>query len=395
MSSGSVPIEPGLLWHLRREVVLSDRPLAAIAGEPAMRVLVVDDDPVTLTIVSEDLRVFGYDVTVARSGVEAFDLVRTGRYRLIVSDWMMPDMDGLELCRQIRQRSWHGYIYFILLTSNTGVSNIVTGFDAGADDFLAKPFQPKELLMRLRAGERTLALEGRDLVIFAMAKLAESRDKETGDHLERMREYSRVLAEEMSQWPSYSEVIDGSYAQLLYLTSPLHDIGKVGIPDSVLLKPGKLTKEEFEIMKTHTVLGGETLRALAETRPEARFMSMAQDIAMTHHEWFDGSGYPLGLKGEEIPLCGRIVALADVYDALTSKRVYKPLFSHQKARSIIVENCGTQFDPDVVQAFLNREEEFIAIRQRLQESSSADGLIMPGASLIEPPSFVPLSLAAI
>jgi putative two-component system response regulator len=360
-----------------------------------MRVLVVDDDPVTLTIVSEDLRVFGYDVTVARSGVEAFDLVRTGRYRLIVSDWMMPDMDGLELCRQIRQRSWHGYIYFILLTSNTGVSNIVTGFDAGADDFLAKPFQPKELLMRLRAGERTLALEGRDLVIFAMAKLAESRDKETGDHLERMREYSRVLAEEMSQWPSYSEVIDGSYAQLLYLTSPLHDIGKVGIPDSVLLKPGKLTKEEFEIMKTHTVLGGETLRALAETRPEARFMSMAQDIAMTHHEWFDGSGYPLGLKGEEIPLCGRIVALADVYDALTSKRVYKPLFSHQKARSIIVENCGTQFDPDVVQAFLNREEEFIAIRQRLQESSSADGLIMPGASLIEPPSFVPLSLAAI
>jgi putative two-component system response regulator len=360
-----------------------------------MRVLVVDDDPVTLTIVGEDLRHYGYEVTVASSGAEAFDLVRTGRYRLIVSDWLMPGMDGLELCREIRNRSWHGYIYFILLTSNTGVSNVVSGFNAGADDFLTKPFQPQELLMRLRAGERTLALEGRDLLIFAMAKLAESRDKDTGDHLERMREYSRVLAEEMSRWSKYASFIDGNYAQLIYLTSPLHDIGKVGIPDSVLLKPGKLTKEEFEIMKTHTVLGGETLRSVAEKRPEARFLAMAQDIAMTHHEWFDGTGYPRGLKGNEIPLCGRIVALADVYDALTSKRVYKPLYSHDKARSIILENAGTQFDPDVVQAFLNREEEFITIRQRLQEGASAGGVVTPDGSHAAPPSFAPSTLAAV
>ena len=332
-----------------------------------MRVLVVDDDPVTSEILTDNLQQFGYQVTTAADGCEALEQVRTGKFRLVVSDWQMPRMSGLELCREIRRRSMSGYIYFILLTSNTGVENTVCGLDAGADDFLTKPFHPHELRMRLRTGERILSLESRDLMIFAMAKLTESRDIDTGAHLERMREYSRVLADELSRWPKYRDIIDGDYVQLVYLPSPLHDIGKVGIPDSVLLKPGRLTPEEFDVMKTHTTLGGATLQTVAQARPDARFLSMAHEIAMTHHERYDGKGYPNALKGEEIPLCGRVVALADVYDALTSKRVYKPAYSHDTARSIILEGNGTQFDPDVVQAFLNREQEFITIGQKFKD----------------------------
>jgi putative two-component system response regulator len=333
-----------------------------------MRVLVVDDDLVTREIVVEDLRHFGYDVTAASDGREAFELVRTGMYRLVVSDWQMPNMSGLDLCREIRKRSWSGYIYFILLTLRSGVDNVVCGLDAGADDFLTKPFQPQELRMRLRTGERVLGLESRDMMIFAMAKLAESRDKDTGAHLERMREYSRILTDELSRWPQYCETIDGAYVQLMYQTSPLHDIGKVGVPDAVLLKPGPLTPEEARIMQQHTLLGGETLQSVTKARPEAQFLAMAQDIALTHHERYDGTGYPRRLKGQQIPLCGRIVALADVYDALTSKRVYKPAFDHQKARGIILAGKGTQFDPDIVQAFINREQDFISVAQQFRDN---------------------------
>jgi putative two-component system response regulator len=273
----------------------------------------------------------------------------------------------------------------ILLTCKTGVDNIVEGLEAGADDFLTKPFHPHELRMRLATGKRILNLESRDLMIFAMAKLTESRDSETGAHLERMREYSRVLAEELSNWPKYSNVIDGNYVQLVYLTSPLHDIGKVGIPDAVLLKPGRLTTEEFDIMKRHTLLGGETLSSVVKARPDAEFLSMAYDIAMTHHERYDGKGYPNGLMGENIPLCGRIVALADVYDALTSKRVYKPAYSHDTARSIILDAKETQFDPDVVQAFLNCEDQFIAIAEQLRD----------GPQLYSPSNFERMELEAL
>jgi putative two-component system response regulator len=328
-----------------------------------MHVLVVDDDPTSVEILAEHLTQFGYDVASATNGREAFDLIRSGRFRIVISDWQMPEMDGLELCREVRKRGAYGYVYFILLTSASGVDNLVAGFQAGADDFLTKPFQPQELWMRIRTGERVLALEGRDLVIFAMAKLTESRDQETGAHLERMREYSRLLAEELSTWPKYQKDIDGDYVQLLYLTCPLHDIGKVAIPDAILLKPGKLTAEEFEVMKQHTLIGSDTLGSVADTRPEAEFLTMARDIALTHHERFDGEGYPLGLADHDIPLCGRIVALADVYDALTSRRIYKPAYGHFTARSIILEGIGTQFDPDVVEAFKRREQQFIAVRE--------------------------------
>ena len=188
-----------------------------------MRVLAVDDDPVSAQLLEAALRDFGYDVTTAHDGCEALELVRTGEYRLVVSDWQMPLMSGIDLCREIRSRQTSGYIYVILVTSNTGTQSVVEALGAGADDFITKPFDPDELNVRLRVGERILGLESRDLIIFSLAKLAESRDTETGTHLERMREYSRVLADELSTKGGAFSAIDGEYVQLIHLTSPLHD----------------------------------------------------------------------------------------------------------------------------------------------------------------------------
>jgi putative two-component system response regulator len=328
-----------------------------------VRILIADDDDIAAEILEHAMAQFGYQVTTARNGREALELVRSGQFRMVVSDWEMPEMTGIELCQEIRRRSASGYVYVILLTSRHGTQSVVDGLSAGADDFVNKPFQPQELVMRVRAGERILSLESRELIIFSMAKLAESRDPETGAHLERIREYCRVLAAHLAQQAKFREQVDGDYVQLIYMTSPLHDIGKVGIPDRVLLKPGPLTREEFEIMKQHTVIGARTLAAAAPS--EAKFLCMARDIARWHHEKVDGSGYPDGLAGEDIPLCGRIVALADVYDALTTKRVYKPAFSHEKAVAIIRESRGSHFDPDIVDAFEANKERFVTIREQL------------------------------
>ncbi len=235
-------------------------------------------------------------------------------------------------------------------------------------------------MFECRAGERLLALETRDVAIFALAKLAESRDPETGAHLERVRRYSRALAEELGSQAKFRQEIDDKYVTLIYLTSPLHDIGKVGIPDCVLLKPTKLTDEEFAVMKTHADLGARTLDAALKEYPGAKFLEIARDIAATHHERFDGTGYPAKLKGDDIPLCGRIVALADVYDAMTTKRVYKEAFSHQVARDIIVKESGSHFDPNIVEAFVRREAQFIDIaRQYREEPAAADLAILEAA----------------
>lgn len=345
-----------------------------------MRVLVVEDDDIVAELMANALEEYGYEVTVAENGRAAFALARTGEFRLVISDWEMPEMSGIELCRQIRQHQWSGYIYVILLTSYSSVDYVVQGLEAGADDFLTKPFQPQELRLRLRVGERILGLESRDLTIFALAKLAESRDEQTGAHLERMREYCRILADELSRQDEFRDRMDGEYVRLIYLTSPLHDIGKVGIPDRVLLKPGRLTAEEFEIMKQHTIIGGETLDAAARVHPEAHFLNMSREIALTHHEWYNGAGYPRGLAGNKIPLSGRITMLADVYDALTSARVYKPAYDHETAKSLILKGNGTQFDPQIVEAFLHREEEFKAVcRQTDSTSPFGAAPFMPAA----------------
>ncbi len=259
------------------------------------------------------------------------------------------------------------YVYIILLSSLGGTQNLVRGLQAGADDFLSKPFDPVELHVRLTTAHRIVSLENRDLIVFSMAKLAESRDSDTGAHLERIREYSRMLAEELSRTRKYENEIDSDFIRAIFLTSPLHDIGKVGIPDNILLKPGKLTPEEFEIMKQHVTIGCQTLDAAYTACPSAEYLRLARDIAATHHEKFDGTGYPHGMGGTEIPLCGRIVALADVYDALTTKRVYKDAMPHDQARRIILEGRGAHFDPDVVDAFLVREEAFQEVRRKLDD----------------------------
>lgn len=333
-----------------------------------MRVLIADDDDVTLLMLKYCLEQFDYEVTTASDGREALELIRTGKFQLVISDWAMPKMSGLELCREIRQRQSSGYTYIILLTSHEGTDSIVEGFDAGADDFISKPFDPQEMLVRIRTGERILTLESRDVTIFALAKLTESRDRDTGRHLERIREYSRILAGSLARRGPYAEEIDGDFVQLVYFTSPLHDIGKVAIPDAILLKPGALTPDEFEIMKRHATIGYQTLDASVQAYPAARYLRMARDIAGSHHEKFDGTGYPLGRSGHDIPLCGRIVALADVYDALTTRRVYKPAYGHAMARGIILDGRGNHFDPAVVDAFLDSEDQFCEIRQQLMEN---------------------------
>jgi putative two-component system response regulator len=332
-----------------------------------MKVLTVDDDDIVLEMLNLVLAQAGHEVVSARNGKEAIEVLRAGQCRMVITDWEMPIMNGLELCKAIRAEQFAGYIYTIILTSHTSVKEAVAGLSAGADDYVSKPFNPEELTVRIRTGERILSLETRDIAIFAMAKLAESRDPETGAHLERVRTYCRTL----SQWladqhlPGYE--IDAPFTQTIYLTSPLHDIGKIGIPDCVLLKPGRLSDREFEIMKTHTTLGAGTLNAALEQFPDAKFLLMARDIALGHHERFDGTGYPGGLVGGNIPLCARIVALADVYDALTSKRIYKNAFGHDVARSIITEESGSHFDPRVISAFLGTEQEFLKTRNRFAE----------------------------
>jgi len=336
-----------------------------------LKILIADDDEITLIALRASLTKAGHEVEMARNGREAMKIVRAGKCRLVISDWEMPEMNGLDLCRAIREEEASGYIYVILLTSHNSGEELVQGLSAGADEFVGKPFRAGELLARIGTAERVLTLETRDVAIFAMAKLAESRDPETGAHLERVQSYSKLLARQMAYSPKFTDQLDAEYIRLIYQTSPLHDIGKVGIPDCVLLKPGRLSDSEFAVMKTHTTLGAQTLDAALRKFPGVKFIQMARDIAATHHERFDGTGYPANLAGDQIPLCGRIVALADVYDALTSKRVYKAAFGHEIAKSMITNESGSHFDPDVVDAFLQTEQQFIAIKDRFSENHAA------------------------
>lgn len=333
-----------------------------------MRVLIVDDDEMIRLMLEDALLEAGYEVFTASNGRDALELLRAQSCRLVISDWEMPEMNGLDLCRAVRAEDLPGYTYFILLTSKDSVNKRVEGLRAGADDFVGKPFEPSELVARVGTGQRVLSMETRDVAIFAMAKLAESRDPETGAHLERVRSYCRLLASQLALTQNCNEEITPEYRQLIYLTSPLHDIGKVGIPDTVLLKPGRLSDREFEIMKTHASLGAQTLDAALRQFPGVKFLQMGRDIAATHHERWDGGGYPRQLCGTDIPLCGRICALADVYDALTSRRVYKAAFAHDIAKSMIIAEAGTQFDPAVVDAFANNHERFAAIRDQFSDA---------------------------
>jgi len=226
-------------------------------------------------------------------------------------------------------------------------------------------------IREVMAHQQTRDQAARDLTIFALAKLTESRDPETGLHLDRVCHYSTILAQDLAKQEKFSDRIDADFIKLIYVSSALHDIGKVSIPDCVLLKPDRLDDREFEVMKSHASVGAETLSSALKRFPGAEFLRMARDIAGAHHERPDGEGYPFGLKGDDIPLAAQIFAPADVYDALVSRRVYKDAFSHDIAKAIIIEGSGTQFDSDVCQAFVNCQQQFQAVRDHYDDTKAA------------------------
>ena len=328
-----------------------------------MKILVVDDDDIALAVAKKILENDNHEVEIAENVEIALEILRSKDIQIVISDWNMPETTGIDFCEYVRSSPTIGYIYIILVTSRSSREDMLQGLSAGADDFISKPFEPAELLVRVRNAERVLALETTSMMLFSLAKLAESKDVDTGNHLDRIRAYTLALAEQICSDPQIRKQTPPHFPKLLYQTSPLHDIGKVGIPDYVLLKPGNLNDEEWKVMKRHAEIGAETLDACLKLYPNAEYLRIARDIAWAHHERWDGTGYPRGLKGEEIPLCARIVALADVFDALTMKRVYKAALSHDVTRGIILDGSGKHFDPMVVQAFLTIEKQFIQIEK--------------------------------
>lgn len=366
-------------------------------------ILIVDDNEDNIFLLSHIIAQGGYEIVKAGGGKEALRIMdsNSSSIDLVLLDIMMPDVDGLAVTKILKESPSTKMIPILLITAATRgdkSEDVARGLDMGADDYMTKPVEKVELLARVRsllraknlqedllvktkqleamndrlelmAEERAIEIMlTRDAAIFGMAKLAESRDPETGAHLERIRNYTRSLAAELRNNPKYADVIDDEFVLMIYQSSPLHDIGKVGITDSILLKPGRLEPDEFEMMKLHAQIGGDALAATQRwDMTEQNFLSMGREIAYSHHERWDGKGYPKGLKGEEIPLAARIMALADVYDALASKRVYKDPMSHEQTSRIIQEESGKQFDPDIVAAFVRVEQKFRDIHQTHME----------------------------
>ena len=346
-------------------------------------ILVVDDTPDNLTLMSGLLKDH-YRVKVANSGERALNIAQSeNKPDLILLDIMMPGMDGYEVCRRLKADSNTRNIPIIFLTAKTEVIDETTGFELGASDYITKPISPPIVLARIethlsvkhmqdflkdknaylaaevnRRTAEVMAIQ--DVTIRAMASLAETRDNETGNHIHRTQHYVKILAEKLRTNPRFAHFLnDKKTIELLFKSAPLHDIGKVGIPDRILLKPGKLDVDEFEIMKTHTTLGRDAiLHAEKDLGIEMPFLKLAKEIAYGHQEKWDGSGYPQGLSGDDIPISARLMAVADVYDALISRRVYKAAMPHEKAVEIILEGKGKHFDPDMVDAFIELQEEF-------------------------------------
>lgn len=375
--------------------------MTATATDPAEyqqdlpTILVVDDMPENLELYRRLLTPRGYVVAAANSGEQALTMVESAPPDVILLDLIMPGMDGFEVCERLKRNLSTRHIPIIMVTGVADHDANIRALEAGVDDFLTRPIDPVLLEARIRSSVKSKAMQDQILryqkrleddkqileervrertaevertqqaTVFGLARLAESRDPETGEHLERMRRYVREIAIEMATWPKYDRIIDSGFVETLYYSSPLHDIGKVGIQDAILLKPGKLSPEEFDIMKTHALIGGDTLKDADEEAGGNSFLEMGRDIAYHHHEKWDGSGYPHGLLGPDIPLCARIVALGDAYDAMTTKRPYKEPFSHEKTRQLILEGAGKHFDPEVVKAFLKREQKFIRIQKEL------------------------------
>tara|TARA_R110001599_G_scaffold107938_3_gene270836 strand:- start:5434 stop:6489 length:1056 start_codon:yes stop_codon:yes gene_type:complete len=333
-------------------------------------VLVVDDTPENLDILSEVLR-DTYQVKVATRGRRALEIVRKTPPDLILLDIMMPEMDGFEVCRALKEDYTTRHIPIIFATASIDPKDELRGLEMGAVDYITKPVSPPVVLARVRTHlalhdqnqelerkvrQRTVQLnETRLQIIRRLGRAAEYKDNETGLHVIRMSHYARLIG--------LAAGMDETEAELLLNAAPMHDIGKIGIPDSILQKPGKLTPAEWEIMKTHAAIGAEIL---GDTEGSG-LLTMASVVAVSHHEKWDGSGYPHGLAGEDIPRVGRIVAFADVFDALTSTRPYKEAWPVQRAVDWIVSQSGQHFEPHLVDCFLKCIPEMEVVRSRYRE----------------------------
>ncbi|MCA9597904.1 MAG: two-component system response regulator [Myxococcales bacterium] len=378
-------------------------------------ILIVDDTPENLVLLSELLQP-PYRVRAASSGRRALEVAASDPVPdLILLDVMMPEMDGYTVLERLRSNAATATIPVIFVTALDGSSDEERGLAAGAVDYISKPIKPPVVLARVNThlelkaardllSDRNALLEAeivrrmrenqliQDVTIRALGQLAEIRDSETGNHLRRTQGYVRTLAEHLRDHPRFAEFLTAQNIELLVKSAPLHDIGKVGIPDHILLKPGKLTPDEWTIMRTHAELGAAAIEhAEEDVDHPVPFLGIAKDIARHHHEKWDGNGYPDGLAGDRIPIPARLMALADVFDALTSRRVYKPPFPFEKAVSIIVEGRGAQFDPSVVDAFLANRSVFEEISIRYADGeeecvAKLDGrLALPLITHSEPP----------
>jgi putative two-component system response regulator len=369
------------------------REVGGFSNNAQATILVVDDTPDNITLINGLLKDH-YKVKIATNGERALRIARSHPPPdLILLDIMMPDMDGYEVCSRLKTDAKTRDIPLIFLTAKTEVADEAHGLDLGAMDYITKPISPPILLARVKTHLelknardllqwRNSYLEGevlkrtsevaavQDVTIYAMASLAETRDSETGKHLRRTQFYLKLLAEKLRRHPRFNAELDCDKAiNLLCKSAPLHDIGKVGIPDAILLKPGRLNTEEFEVMKRHTTIGRDAIVAAEQLLDmELPFLIYAKEIAYSHQEKWDGRGYPAGLAGDGIPISARMMALADVYDALISHRIYKTAMSHSKAVEFIRGESGTHFDPDIVEAFLELADEFKTVADRYQDS---------------------------
>lgn len=354
-------------------------------------ILIVDDAPENLAVLSE-LLLPVYRVRAANSGERALRIAGSApRPDLILLDVMMPGIDGYGVFARLRADPATADIPVIFVSAGDGPEAELRGLQAGALDYIAKPVVPALVLARVRnqlelkqardrlqnqnvwlEAEVNRRMAENDLTqrvsIRALAHLAEIRDPETGYHILRTQAYVDRLARRLKDHPRFADVLNDRYIDLLARSAPLHDIGKVGVPDAILQKPGKLTAEEWVTMKTHARLGAEAIElAERDAAEEVEFLKLAKEIAQWHHEKWDGSGYPDGLAGDGIPLSARLMALADVFDAVISRRVYKAAMSFEQARSIIADGRGGHFDPDMADAFLAGFDEFVAIATRYRD----------------------------
>jgi len=346
-------------------------------------IVLVDDSPIIHIHVKSILSKY-YQIESAYTGESGLRLIEKTNPNLVLIDIGLPDMLGYDLIGMYETSNFNQSVPFIFLTSNEDLESERKCFESGGVDFLRKPFSSYGLLLRVRSQmnihlnrlelEKTIFNQSNEIstlenaFLFSLANIVNLRDDETGDHIKRIVRYAVSLANELSKKTEYTQIINFQFLQDLAKAAQLHDIGKLGISDLILKKPGKLTSEEFQEMKRHTLIGADFIQTILDTSPNMGFLKMAYEITRYHHENWDGTGYPLGLKEKDIPLSARIISIVDMYDALVSKRVYKEAYSHEQSMVIILAEKGKKFDPTIVESFQSIEPITLKIHQQFEDN---------------------------